>query len=161
MKLMKKLLCAATFTLAITAAFVPEVSASGKPGDHRGSHLINSMAIPNDFYATDTTHKISVHVQGTPLRELTINVPKGVRINQGITVRNQSGENPSVTVAMNEQTATITFSQPIEPETKLSILMNGVNTVGYNESWQYQVYAQKVGFTEVIPLGIAHIQTYH
>jgi hypothetical protein len=42
--------------------------------------------------------------------------------------------------------------------------MRGVNTQvyesGYGATWQYQVYAKKVGFTQEIPLGLAQIQTY-
>lgn len=157
---MKKLLYLATLTLAVTSADIRQVAASGEPGNYRISHLVNSVAIPNDFYATDATHKISVHVQGASLQKLKINVPQGIRINREITVINPSGENPSATVSLDEQIATISFSQPIEPDTKLFIKMNGVNTVGYNKNWQYRVYAQKQGFTEVIPLGIAQIQTY-
>ncbi|MCW5318563.1 hypothetical protein GTQ43_34135 [Nostoc sp. KVJ3] len=44
------------------------------------------------------------------------------------------------------------------------ILMRGVNTPMYEpgsgETWQYQVYAKKVGFTQEIPLGLALVQTY-
>jgi len=158
---MKKLFYIATFTLAISSFFMTEVAASGKPGDYRGSHLVKSVAIPNDAYGrTDTTHKISVHIQGTPLTELIINVPEGVKINRGIKIINESGKDIPATISMNQQTATISFSQPIQPETKLSIFMNGVKTISYNHIWQYKVYAQDVGFTQVIPLGIAQIQTY-
>lgn len=44
------------------------------------------------------------------------------------------------------------------------VLMRGVNTQvyesGYGATWQYPVYAKKVGFTQEIPLGLAQIQTY-
>ncbi|BDI20847.1 hypothetical protein ANSO36C_66490 (plasmid) [Nostoc cf. commune SO-36] len=157
---MKKLIYAVAFTLAFTSS-VDAVFASGKLGDFSASHLMKSAAIPNTTYAIDATHKFEVHVQGKPLAGLTINLPEGVSIDKGIEVENQSGQKIPTTVSINEQKATVAFSQPIDPETKLSISMKGVNTTGYSdETWQYQVYAKKVGFTEEIPLGIAQIQTY-
>ncbi|MBD2613939.1 DUF2808 domain-containing protein [Nostoc punctiforme FACHB-252] len=161
---MKKLIYLTAFTLAVTSFSVPAVWASGKPGDFRASHLLRGAAIPNTTYATDATHKFEVHVQGKPLAELAINLPDGVRIDKGIEVKNQSGEEISTTVSINGQKATVAFSQPIAPETKLSVLMRGVNTQayesGYGATWQYQVYAKKVGLTQEIPLGLAQIQTY-
>ncbi|BAY35486.1 hypothetical protein NIES2107_73980 (plasmid) [Nostoc carneum NIES-2107] len=42
--------------------------------------------------------------------------------------------------------------------------MKGINTQayesGYGATWQYQVLAKKVGFTQEIPLGTVQIQTY-
>ncbi|BAY63561.1 hypothetical protein NIES25_67290 (plasmid) [Nostoc linckia NIES-25] len=99
-------------------------------------------------------------MQGKPLAELMINLPEGVKINKGIEVKNQSGQKIPTTVSINGQKTTVAFSQPINPEMKLSIFMKGVNTPRYSEIWQYQVYAKKVGFTQEIPLGTAQIQTY-
>ncbi|MBE9106197.1 DUF2808 domain-containing protein [Nostoc sp. B(2019)] len=160
---MKKLIYAVVFTLAFTSS-VDAVFASGKPGDFSASHLMKSAATPNTTYATDATHKFEVHVQGKPLAGLTINLPEGVKIDRGIEVKNQSGQKIPTTVSINGQKATVAFSQPIDPETKLSILMRGVNTQtyepGYGATWQYQVYANQVGFTQEIPLGLALVQTY-
>jgi len=156
---MKKMIYVAAFTLTI-ASSVPAVWASGKPGDAKGSHLVKSVAIPDCVYSMDATHKLEVHVQGKPLAELMINLPEGVKINKGIEVKNHSGQKIPTTVSINGQKTTVAFSQPIDPETKLSIFMKGVNTPRYSETWQYQVYAKKVGFTQEIPLGIAQIQTY-
>ncbi len=156
---MKNLIYVVAFTLTI-ASSVPAVWASGKPGDFSASHLMKSAATPNTTYATDATHKFEVHVQGKPLAGLTINLPEGVKIDRGIEVKNQSGQKIPTTVSMNGQKATVAFSQPIDPETKLSILMRGVNTPISSETWQYQVYANQVGFTQEIPLGIAQIRTY-
>ncbi|MBD2772093.1 DUF2808 domain-containing protein [Iningainema tapete] len=161
---MKKLIYVAVFTLAITSS-VPAVWASGKPGDANGSHLVKTAAYPNDTAAVNATHKFEVHVQGKPLAELAIDLPKGVSIDNGIEVRNQSGQKIPATISINNRKATVAFSQPVDPETKLSVLMRGVNTPGYNEpganlTWAYRVYAKKVGLNGEISLGLAQIQTY-
>ncbi|MDM9384574.1 DUF2808 domain-containing protein [Chlorogloeopsis sp. ULAP01] len=160
---MKKLIYVGTFTLAIASLFSP-AWASGKPGNFNASHLVKTAAYPNDTTAVDATHKFEVHVQGEPLAELRIDLPEGVRINDGIEVKNQSGEKVSTTVSINDGKATLAFSQPVKPETKLSVFMRGVNTPryepGYTATWQYRVYAKKVGLNGEIPLGLAQIQTY-
>ncbi|PMB10719.1 DUF2808 domain-containing protein [Fischerella thermalis CCMEE 5273] len=160
---MKNLIYAGAFTLAITSLFSSAL-ASGKPGDFNASHLVKTAAYPNDTTAIDATHKFEVHVQGKPLAELGIDLPEGVIINDGIEVKNQSGEKVPTTVSINDRKATVAFSQPVAPETKISVFMRGVNTPryepGYTPNWQYQVYAKKVGLNGEIPLGLARIQTY-
>ncbi|MBW4633034.1 MAG: hypothetical protein KME30_14390 [Iphinoe sp. HA4291-MV1] len=161
---MRKMIYIAAFTLALTSS-IPAVWASGKPGDSNGSHLVKSAAYPNNTVAADATHKIEVHVQGKSLAELVIDLPEGLRVNRGIEVKNQSGQKIPATVSINDRKATVAFSQPVELETKLSILMNGVNTIGNSEAgyslpWIYRVYAKNVGSQGEISLGVARIQTY-
>lgn len=160
---MKKLIYIAALTLAITSS-VPAVWANEKPGDSSGSYLGNSTAYPSDTTAVDATHEFEVYV-GKPLAELVIDLPEGVKINRGIEVKNQTGQKIPATVSINNRKATVAFSQPVEPETKLSILMNGVNTIGnseagYSRPWIYRVYAKNAGSQGEISLGVARIQTY-
>ncbi len=160
---MKKLIYVAAFTLAITSS-VPAVWASGKPGDFKASHLNGSAAYPQDTIAPDATHRFEVHVQGKPLAELAIDLPDGVRINKGIEVKNQSGQKIPATVSINDRKATVVLSQPVEPETKLSVFMRGVNTPnlppGSAQTWMYRVFVKQVGLNGEIPLGLALVQTY-
>lgn len=60
----------------------------------------------------------------------------------------------------NNRTATVVFSQPVQPDTTLSIEMKGVNTLGIDNTWNYRVYGKMVGINEEIPLGTARIPTY-
>lgn len=154
-----KLIYTAAFTFAMLSP-VTAVWANGTMGDAKISHLINSAAIPNNAIPTGATHKIEVHVQGKPLAGLSITIPDEVKIDGGIEVKNQSGEKIPATVSINNKQAKISFSQPVEPDTKLSILMKDVVTPGYAETWLYRTDAKIVGFNEEIPLGISQIQTY-
>ncbi len=160
--MMKKLIYTGVFTLALTSLFSP-AWANGEPGDFRASHLLNSAALPSDASALNAIHKFEVHVQGRPLAGLTIDLPEEVRISEGIEVKNKSGQKIPATVSINEKKATVAFSQPVDTEIKLLILMKGVNTPGYRgyaETWQYRVYGNNVGLKEEIPLGLAQIITY-
>lgn len=161
---MKVLIYIAAFSLVITSS-VPGVWASEKPGDSSASYLGKTAAYPSDTTAVGATHKIEVHVQGKSLAELAIDLPERVSINNGIEVKNQSGQKIPVTVSINNRKATVGFSQPVAPETKLSILMKGVNTLGNSEAgyslpWMYRVSAKNVGSQGEISLGVARIQTY-
>ncbi|MBD2568741.1 MULTISPECIES: DUF2808 domain-containing protein [Nostocaceae] len=155
---MKKLIYAVAFTL-VFASSVPTAWAKN-PNDAKFSHLGNSAAVPNDARIPNATHKFDVHVQGKALSELAIDLPEGVSIDQGIEVQNKLGQKIPTMVSMNNRKATIAFSESVAPGTTISIRMKGVNIPMYSETWQYPVYAKKVGFTEAIPLGLAQIQTY-
>jgi hypothetical protein len=83
-----------------------------------------------------------------------------VSIHRGIEVTNQSGEKIDAQVSVNDRQATVVFSQPVPPDTVLSINMQGVDTAGIDSTWQYRVYSKEVGLSAEIPLGSARIQTW-
>ncbi|MFB2920646.1 DUF2808 domain-containing protein [Aerosakkonema funiforme] len=157
---MKNLIYAGTALILIVASSVSAARATGRSGDGKISHLVNSAAYPNIATLQGATHQFEVHVQGNSLSELSIDLPQELSINNGIDVKNQFGQKVPATVSINKEKARVIFSQPIPPETKLSISMLGIETPGYDQIWQYRIYAKKVGLTAEIPLGIAQIQTY-
>ncbi|HBL11690.1 MAG TPA: hypothetical protein DD379_09820 [Cyanobacteria bacterium UBA11162] len=156
---MKKLIYAATFTLVL-ASFAPAVQAAGSLPNAKVPHLVHSSAHPNDALVPNATHHFEVHVQGKGLSELSIDLPQGVSIRNGIEVTNQSGQKINAEVSINDKKATVVFAQPVEPDTTLSINMQGVKTPGYSYTWQYRVYGKLVGINQEISLGSARIQTY-
>lgn len=156
---LKKMIYTAAFTLLLLSP-ITTVLASGKPNDYQASHIIDSAAFPNDAEAMTATYEIEVHVQGKPLEGLSIDIPSEIKIDDGIEVKNSEGEKIATEVSINENKAQIIFSQPVAPETKLSILMKDVITPGYAETWQFKVDAKIAEFTENIPLGVTQINTY-
>ncbi len=156
---MKQVIYAATFTLII-ASFIPTAWATGKPGDAKFSHLVDSAAYPDAASVRGATHEIEVHVHGENISELSIDLPENVSIRKGIEVTNQSGKKIEANVSVNDRKATVVFSQPVAPETIVSLAMKGVETPGYDKIWHYRVYTKKVGMKAEIPLGTARIHTY-
>jgi hypothetical protein len=108
--------------------------------------------IYNYAQVTDATHKFDVYVQGKAISDLMIDLPEDIKINQGIEVKNKSGQKIPSTVSINDRKVTIAFSEVINPGTSLSITMRGVRTPGYEETWHYPVSVKKVGIKEEIPL---------
>jgi hypothetical protein len=155
---MKKLIYAAAFTLAITS-LAQAGWADGSVPDAKVPHFTHSGAHPNNARLQGSTHHFEVHVQGKALSQLSIDLPEDVSISRGIEVTDQSGQEVAAEVSINDRKATVAFSQPVAPDTTLSVKMRGITTPGYPETWLYQVYAKLVDVNAEIPLGSARIQT--
>lgn len=156
---MKKLIYAAIFTLMF-ASSVPDAHATGSQSDLKVSHIVHNDAHPNNAQIPYATHHFEVHVQGPALSELLIDLPEGVSISKEIEVKNQLNQKIDALFSVNNRTVTVVFSQPVPPETTLSINMRDVKTPGYSKTWMYHVYGKMVGINTKIPLGFARIQTY-
>ncbi|GET39274.1 DUF2808 domain-containing protein [Microseira wollei] len=157
---MKKLIYMAGSILAIASA-IPAVHATKSHWDLKVTHIIHSGAHPNNARFPNPTHHFEIHVQGAALSSLSIALPDGIKIRNGIEVTNQSDNRIDAQVSINNKKATVVFSQPVPAETILSINMNGVRTPMYNGfTWLYPVYGTIPGMNQEIPLGTVRIQTY-
>ncbi|AFZ33454.1 MULTISPECIES: DUF2808 domain-containing protein [Cyanophyceae] len=157
---MNKLIFSTVFTIAI-ASSVPDALAGGVLRDAKASHLVHSGAHPNNARLS-ATHHFEVHVQGGDLSQLTIDVPKGMKVSDRIVVTDESGKKIDNTISVNDRKIAIAFSQPIRTGTTLSVSMKGVRSQLslLGRVWLYPVYARKTGMTEDIRIGMARIQTY-
>lgn len=156
---MKKLIYTAVSILTI-ASLAPTALATGRPGDSKASHLMDSAAYPLSASFRGATHQFEIHVQGRPISELSIDLPEEVSIRRGIKVTDGSGKKVDAKVSVNGRKATAVFSQPVAPDTVLSVSLQGVETPGYGNTWTYRVYTKDAGLTAEIPLGTALIRTY-
>lgn len=154
---MKKLIYATTITLVLTS-LVPATQARNFR-DVQITHLGNSGAIPNNARFQGATHKFEVYVQGKALSEIAIDLPEYISIREGIKVKNQLDKRVAASISIANKKATLVFSQPVPPETKLSINMRGIITSGYDHFLLYRIYGKTVGGNAEIPLGTARIQT--
>ena len=157
---MKKIIYMAVSILAI-ASSIPAAQATGSPRALRVTHIIHSGAHPDNARFPNPTHHFEIQVQGSALSALSIDIPEGIKIRNGIEVTNQSHNRIDAQVSINNKKATVIFSQPVPVETILSINMNGVQTTTYNGfTWLYPVYGTIPGMNQEIPLGTVRIQTY-
>ncbi|XWK91730.1 MAG: hypothetical protein U7127_30925 (plasmid) [Phormidium sp.] len=106
-----------------------------------------------------TIHQFKVYVQGQALSEIAIDLPESISSREGIKVKNLLEKRVAASVSIANKKATLVFSQPVPPETKLSINMRGVITPGYDHIWLYRIYGKTVAGNAAIPLGTARIQT--
>ncbi len=156
---MKKLIYAAAFTVML-ASNAPATIAGGTMRNANVPHIVSSAATPNRARFQSATHRFEVHVQGRALSALVIDLPEDVKMRGSIEVTNQSGQKIESQVSVNNQKATVVFSQPVSPDTTISIDMRGIHTPGYSRNWMYAIAGQIVGINAEIPLGTVLIQTY-
>lgn len=156
---MKKLIYAATFTLAITFS-IPAL-AGGVLRDAKAPHLVHSGAHPNNARIRQATHHFDVHVQGNDLEQLIVDVPEGIKVSDRITITDHSDQKIDATVSVNDKKVTIAFAQPVPTGTTLSVSMKGVRTRSLRgRTWLYPVYSRSTGINADVPIGMARIQTY-
>lgn len=156
---MKKLIYAAAFTLML-ASNAPATVAGGAMQNANFPHLVHSGAHPNKARFQGATHHFEVHVQGKALSALAIDLPDDVKLRSGIEVTNQSGQKIESQVSVNNRKATVFFSQPVSPDTTISIDLLGIRTPGYSRNWMYTISGKMVGINAEILLGTVLIQTY-
>lgn len=153
---MNKLFSIATIAL-IFSTLIPSVWAKENA---KFTHVFDGTAYPIIPQYQRAIHQFKVHVQRKALSELSIDLPEEVSINEGIEVTNQSGQKLAAKVSINDRKAKVVFSQPVAPETTISVSMRGITTPSYEQTWQYHVFVEKVGMNAQIPLGIVDIATY-
>ncbi len=156
---MKKLIYAAVFTFVL-ASNAPATVAGGAMQNANIPHLIHSGAHPNKARFQGATHHFEVHVQGKALSALVIDLPDDVKMRSGIEITNQSGQKIESQVSVNNRKATVVFSQPVSPDTTISIDLLGIRTPSYSRNWMYTISGKMVGINAEIPLGTVLIQTY-
>ncbi len=154
-----KLIYAATFTLLIMSS-IPAI-AGGALRDAKAPHLVHSGAHPNNARIRQATHHFDVHVQGSDLEQLFVDVPEGIKVSDRIVVTDQSEQKIDATVSVNDQRITIAFAQPVPTGTTLSVSMKDVKTQSLQgRIWLYPVYSRSVGINADVRIGMARIQTY-
>lgn len=165
---MKKLIYAATFTFVIpfgiaslSTSSVPAAYAGGILRDAKAPHLVHSGAHPNNARVPSATHHFKVHVQGSDLSQLHVDVPEGIKVSDRIVVTDQSGKKINANVAVDDRRVTIAFSQPVPTGTTLSVSIKGVSTQFFSRRiWLYPISGRSAGMTADAKFGIARIQTY-
>ena len=103
-----------------------------------------------------SSHFIRIAVLGMSLEDLMISLPSQMQAFQGVKVTDQTGKEIPANIAMNERNITITFAQPVTPNTNLKVELTGVRMVpGIATTLLYGVTAQREGIRGEIPVGTA------
>ncbi len=155
---MMKTLIYAAIVLAIA---VPISADSASARTEPTPHIDGSVQFP-PTRARNVRHTIRLHIpQGSsPLSQLSIDVPTGLRVRKNITVTDNSGREINTNVSINDNKLIIDFNQPVSPESQLEIDLNDVRITGVSNAWLYRISAKFVGNNIHIPIGIAQIRVY-
>ncbi|MEG4121844.1 MULTISPECIES: DUF2808 domain-containing protein [unclassified Microcoleus] len=124
-------------------------------------HIDGSVQFP-PTRARNVRHTIRLHIpQGSsPLSQLSIDVPTGLRVRKNITVTDNFGGKINANVSINDNKVIMDFTEPVTPDSQLEIDLNDVRITGVSNAWLYRISAKTVGNNIHIPIGIAQIRVY-
>ena len=143
----------------ILAASIPADNASARTEGN--PHIDGAVQFPQNRWRI-VRHTIRFHIpQGSsPLSQLNIDVPEGLRISDNIALTDKSGRKIDANISIMGNKVIVDFPQPIAPESKLKIELNNVRVRGVSNGWLYRVSAKLVGLEADVPIGIARIRVY-
>ena len=105
------------------------------------------------------TFKIAISEQSNAVSQIVIEAPDNIVPNDSIDISNQSKEKIKSTVNIDDKKATLTFSEPVAPGTKLTVEMNQVRKLRATRGEMlYKVNANYVNSNQTVPVGIARLR---
>lgn len=142
---MKTLLVATLFTISL-ALPVYAASPSKIPHPEGGQQTgFNGLSFP-------VRYSFKLHVTGYTMSELNLIAPEGMRLSQSIDIRDAKGQIVPTTIELQGQVAKISFAQPVALNSKLSIDLNQVKTMGNDRIWELETTAKLGNLNADIPL---------
>lgn len=154
---MKRFLSAVTATIVLLA-FGTAAQASSNA---KVPHLAGSSANLNNAKFQPGNYSLKVHVMGQEVSALMVKPQDAVRLSQNITVFDQSNKPIAATISMNGKTATITFAQPVKPDTVLRVDLRNVQNPGAMPTALFSVSSQVAGLNSEIALGTIQVRTHY
>ncbi len=154
---MKRLISVATVTLSILS-LAPAAHADELPGGIQVTHLGNSGARPDRAYVLSATHYFEVHVEGKPLSEISVALPKEIDV-RNVVVTNQSDQKLDTTFSVNDRKVIIHFAQPVSAGSNLLVSFKKVKNPlpRRRRILLYPIYTRSVGMAGEVPLGLAQV----
>ena len=153
-----------TFVLAISIFGAIELEIKQAFAEGNATHVTRSVAHPHRakiMHSFGVTKYFEFHVHGGMLSQLTFEIPNGIRFNSEVQVSDEIDESIDASIAIEGDTLSIVFSEPVAPDRTVKIALEKVKSRGWQSSvWLYPVTARYVEMNADIPIGTARIQTY-
>lgn len=154
---MKRIFVGTLSALALTATaisgFTPEAKAVLKM--NFTAPFISDAGLAN---AAGTEHYFTVLVTSLPLEGFRVNIPNDMRILEGATVEDVDGNAIATTTNISEGTVELAFDEPVEPETYLTVKLDGVEMDKLGGFAMYRVFGMWQDLDGTIPIGTARVR---
>ena len=154
---MKKIFVGALSTLAFTGAVV-----SGFASEAKAVLQMNFTApfISNAGLASASRdeHFFTVFITSLPLEGLQVNIPNDMRILSDVTVEDDEGNEIAANANIGEGTVELAFNEPVQPETYLTVKLNGVEMDRSGGFAMYRVFGMWQDLDGTIPIGTARVR---
>ena len=146
------LLSALFLTGAISSGFSPQAKAVLQM--NFTAPFISDAGLAN---ALGSQHYFTVFVTSVPLEGFKVNLPNEMRVLEGVRVEDQNGGAIAAKTTINEGTVDLIFDRPVEPETYLTVKLDGVETDRTQSFVMYRVFGMWQDLDGTIPIGTARV----
>lgn len=154
---MKRIFVSALSAIALTGAIV-----SGFTTEAKAVLQMNFTApFVSDAGTIDPSgnrHYFTVFVTSLPLEGLRINIPNDMRILEGATVEDDKGNTVLADATIGEGTVELAFNEPVQPETYLTVRLDGVEMDNLGGFAMYRVFGMWEDLDGTIPIGTARVR---
>lgn len=156
---MKKQILGWAVLMAIASNLVPAEANAVTMRQRSNAYIVDSVAFPLNPGVNNATHRVKLQVQDRSLTQIQIDLPEQVRVGT-IQVTDREGRIIPSNFAIADRQATISFAEPVVPNSYLRVDLQNVATPHFSNTWLYPIHGQMAGINGTIPLGTARIQTY-
>ncbi|MEM8829302.1 MAG: hypothetical protein AAGE96_08095 [Cyanobacteria bacterium P01_G01_bin.19] len=146
-------LSALALTSTTTLSFAPEAKAVLQM--NFTAPFISNAGLAN---AAGTQHYFTVFITSLPLEGFRVNIPNDMRILKGATVEDAEGNSIAASTTIGEGTVEIDFDEPVEPETYLTVRLDGVEMDKLGGFAMYRVFGMWEDLNGTIPIGTARVR---
>jgi len=156
--MLKTVISIAAVSMAVTTLNLP---AYGNPTIQLATvpSLDGSVQYPrSNTRVVRHTFRVQIPEGSKAVSQLRASIPPGLAVRNNITVHDKSGKEFDTNTSVNENTVTINFPQPVEPDTTLEIDMNRVILKRATGIWSYRIYVKLVDFEPELNLGVAQMR---
>lgn len=154
---MKRIFVGALSALALSgtaiAGFTPEAKAVLQM--NFTAPFISNAGLGN---AAGSEHYFTVYVTSLPLEGFRVNIPDDMRILNGATVEDAEGNPIAANATIDEGTVELAFDEPVEPETYLTVRLDGVEMDRLGGFAMYRVFGMWEDLESTIPIGTARVR---
>ena len=103
-------------------------------------------------------HYFTVFITSLPLEGFRVNIPNDMRILNGVTVEDAEGNPIVANATIGEGTVELAFNEPVEPETYLTVRLDGVEMDSQGGFALYRVFGMWQDLEGTIPIGTARVR---
>lgn len=124
------------------------------------SDNITNEARPSSAGIQGATHHLDFHLDRGSLTEMTIIAPEPIKVSSVEIKDYSSGQIIPIQQEVDGRNIIVTFSEPVQAKTKLSIDLKGVRTPNYANTWQYKIMGKLKDIKGEISFGTFSVRTY-
>lgn len=154
---MKKIFVGALSALALTGAVVSGFNSEAKAVLQMNftAPFISNAGLAS---ASQDEHFFTVFITSLPLEGLRVNIPNDMRILDDVTVEDDAGNAIAANANIGEGTVELAFNEPVQPETYLTVKLNGVEMDRAGGFAMYRVFGMWQDLDGTIPIGTARVR---